>query len=865
MVKKLILVDGNNLMFRSYYATAYTGNMMKNSKGVPTNALFGFVSMINKIIAEEKPSYMAVAFDIGKNFRKEEYDFYKEGRIDTPEELKMQMPIARDILDKMGIKHFELAPYEADDIVGTIVKMTESDKDFASIIVSSDKDLLQLISDETEVKLLKQTGFIRYNHETFVNDYGIEPIRMIDLKALMGDSSDNIPGVKGIGEKTALKLLQEYKSLENLYDNIDSVTGKTKEKLVADKEMAFISKKIATIYRDVPLNIVLEDLKYENIITDDLINLFKDLEFFSFLKNMTTVKKEETLEFETIKDIDASSLENEIAIELILDNENYHTANIVAMSICDTTKNYYVEKENILDVLNAALTAPRVIKTNNNKIKDKKIICYDAKKIICNTKIKINCQDDIMIMAYLLNLNIKDDLAYLANQNNEDYKYYDNMKKEKFANIASEVVKRCRFIFNSKNDYTKKLKDSNAYDLYEKIEMPLLYVLADMEITGIVCNNDVLKEMSLELEVKLELLTNEIYNLAGQTFNIGSPKQLGEILFEKLEIAKGKKNKTGYKTDVKVLEKLIDKHPIVEKILEYRNLAKLKSTYIEGLGNYILSDGKIHTIYKQTLTRTGRLSSTEPNLQNIPVREELGRKIRKAFLPSNDVLLSADYSQVELRVMASLSKCPSLIEAFKNDEDIHTHVASEVFAVPEEAVTKTMRRCAKAVIFGIIYGISGFGLGENLHISKKDADEFINKFHILYPEVKAYTDKKIAEAKETGGVTTLFGRTRIIEEINNPNYLIRQMGERMAMNTPIQGTSADIMKLAMINVYNRFIKEGITSKILLQVHDEIIVDCKNSELEKIKQIVKEEMEGVYELEAPLKVEIDTGINWYEAK
>ena len=467
MVKKLILVDGNNLMFRSYYATAYTGNMMKNSKGVPTNALFGFVSMINKIIAEEKPSYMAVAFDIGKNFRKEEYDFYKEGRIDTPEELKIQMPIARDILDKMGIKHFELAPYEADDIVGTIVKMTESNKDFASVIVSSDKDLLQLISDETEVKLLKQTGFIRYNHETFVADYGIEPIRMIDLKALMGDSSDNIPGVKGIGEKTALKLLQEYKSLENLYDNIDSVTGKTKEKLVADKEMAFISKKIATIYRDVPLNIVLEDLKYENKITDDLINLFKDLEFFSFLKNMTTTKKEETLGYETISDINPSTLSDEVAIELILDNENYHIANIIAMSISDTTKNYYVEKENVLKIL--------------DKIKDKKIICYDAKKIICNTEIKINCIDDIMIMAYLLNLNIKDDLAYLANQNNEDYKYYDNMKKEKFINIEQDLVKRSRFIFDIKNSYTKKLEETNSYSLYRNIEMPLLYVLADME------------------------------------------------------------------------------------------------------------------------------------------------------------------------------------------------------------------------------------------------------------------------------------------------------------------------------------------------------------------------------------------------
>ena len=851
MVKKLILIDGNNLMFRSYYATAYTGNMMKNSKGVPTNALFGFVSMMNKIIAEEKPSYMAVAFDIGKNFRKEEFDFYKEGRIDTPEELKIQMPIARDILDKMGIKHFELAPYEADDIVGTIVRMTEEDKDFASVIVSSDKDLLQLISDETEVKLLKQSGFIRYDHETFVQDYGIEPIRMIDLKALMGDSSDNIPGVKGIGEKTALKLLQEYKSLENLYDNIDKITGKTKEKLENDKEMAFISKKIATIYREVPLNIVLEDLKYEQKVTNELVELFKDLEFFSFLKNIEVKKEEKTLEYKTINSIKDIKLDEKIAIEIILDNENYHIGHILGMGISDSLNNYYVDGDDVISVL--------------DEIKSLDVITYDAKKVLCSSKIDINFIDDLMIEAYLLNLNIKDDLAYLANQTEENFLYYENMKKDKFNNIEMEVIKRSRFIYDNNDEYKKKLEENKSMDLYENIEMPLVKVLADMETTGIICREDVLKDMSLELEVKLELLTREIYELAGMEFNIGSPKQLGEILFEKLEIAKGKKNKTGYKTDVKVLEKLVDKHPIVEKILEYRNLAKLKSTYIEGLANYILDDGKIHTIYKQTLTRTGRLSSTDPNLQNIPVREELGRKIRKAFVPENDCFLSSDYSQVELRVMASLSKCPSLIEAFNNDEDIHTHVASEVFGVPEEAVTKQMRRCAKAVIFGIIYGISGFGLGENLHITRKDAEGYIDKFHVLYPEVKEYTDKRIEEAKETGGVTTLFGRRRVIEEINNPNYLIKQMGERMAMNTPIQGTSADIMKLAMIKVYNRFKNNGITSKILLQVHDEIVIDCKNEELDKIKKIVKEEMENVYKLDVPLKVEIDTGTNWYEAK
>ena len=851
MQKKLILIDGNNLMFRSYYATAYSGNMMKNSKGFPTNALFGFISMLNKIISEEKPEYMAVAFDIGKNFRKEEYDFYKEGRIETPEELKMQMPIAREILDKMGIKHFELAPFEADDIVGTIVKMTEEDKDFASVIVSSDKDLLQLISDETEVKLLKQSGFIRYNHQTFVEDYKIEPIRMIDLKALMGDASDNIPGVKGIGEKTALKLLQEYTSLENLYANIDKISGKTKEKLINDKEMAFISKKIATIYQEVPLNIVLEDLKYIPVVSQSLIDLYKDLEFFSFLKNMKLTKEEEDVTYQEIENIDNVSLGNEVAIELILTNENYHKAEIVGLGITDKDNSYYVSKEHVTDIL--------------EQIKNKNIITYDAKKIIGNTKIKINCIDDLMIGAYLLNLNIKDDLAYLANQYDKELVYYDNLRKEKFVNAPSEIVKRSKFIFSKYLEFRKLLEENNALDLYLNIEMPLLYVLADMENAGIICQKKVLDDMALELNVKLELITSEIYNLAGCTFNIGSPKQLGEILFEKLEIAKGKKNKTGYKTDVKVLEKLIDKHPIVEKILEYRNLAKLKSTYIEGLATYILDDGKIHTIYKQTLTRTGRLSSVDPNLQNIPIREELGRKIRKAFVPSNDCFLSADYSQIELRIMAHLSNCQSLINAFLNDEDIHTHVASEVFKVSEDAVTKNMRRCAKAVIFGIIYGISGFGLGENLHISKKEADMFIERFHELYPEVKNYTDQKIDEAKENGYVKTLFDRKRIIEEINNPNYLIRQMGERMAMNTPIQGTSADIMKMAMIKVYNRFKEENIKSKILLQVHDEIIVDCKNEELDLIKKIVKEEMENVYKLSVPLKVELDTGTDWYETK
>lgn len=853
-MKKLILVDGNNLMFRSYYATAYTGNMMKNSKGFPTNALFGFVSMINKIIMEEKPVYMAVAFDIGQNFRKAEYDFYKDGRIATPEELKMQMPVAREILDAMNIKHFELAPYEADDIIGTIVKMTEADPEFASTIVSSDKDLLQLISDETEVKLLKQTGFIRYTEAKFEEDYGLKPIKMIDLKALMGDASDNIPGVKGIGEKTALNLLHEFGSLENLYDHIDEVKGKTKEKLVTDKDNAFMSKKIATIYRDVPLNITLEDLKMGKA-KAKLATLFQDLEFFSLLKSMMVPVKNETGEYEakTIASLDGIALDDTITIYLELDMENYHLARILGLTIKDSKGLYFVEKDNVKNIL--------------KQIKDKNIITYDAKKIICHTGIKINCIFDEMIAAYLCNYNVKDDISYLMQQFDEKIDFFDAFlkDKERDSKLKNFLCQKVEFIYNNWSILEQKLKD-NAYDeLFNKIEMPLLYVLSDMEKTGIKVEKDVLEAMKVEIEAGIDAIKHEIYEYAGCEFNISSPKQLGEVLFDKMHIAEGKKNKTGYKTDVKVLEKLRDKHPIIEKILTFRNLAKIYSTYIEGLENYILRDGKIHTIYKQTLTRTGRLSSVEPNLQNIPVREELGKNIRKAFVPENDCFLSADYSQIELRILAHISDCKPLIEAFKNGEDIHTKVASDIYEIEPKDVTKKMRRTAKAVIFGIVYGISGFGLGENLNISRKEADDFIKKYYELYPEVKSYMDNIIAKTHELGYVKTLFGRKRVIDEINNANFLIRSMGERMALNTPIQGTSADIMKLAMINVYQRLKKEKITSKILLQVHDEIIIDCKNSELEQIKKIVTEEMENVFPLKLPLKVEIDTGSNWYDTK
>ena len=846
---KVILVDGNNLMFRSFYATIHSGQIMKNSKGEPTNALFGFTNMINKIIDEEKPSYMCVAFDIGKNFRKQEYDFYKEGRESTPNELKVQMNYAKDILDAMGIKHIEMEPYEADDIIGTIVKMAESDPKYESTIVSSDKDLLQLISDETEVKLLKTVGNIRYNKQKFIEDYSIDPIKIIDLKGLMGDKSDNIPGVRGIGEKTALKLLQEYNSLDGIYNNIDNISGKVREKLTLDKDMAYISKKIATIYRDVPLNCNFEEFKYLGPDNDKLIKIFEELEFSSMLKKY---KKDKSVDntYININNINELELDNTISIYLEVSDNNYHMSNIIGMSITDKNNTYYIKKDLINDVIPI--------------IKNKEIITYDLKKHIIKLG-KLNCNFDLMLAAYLLNYNIKDDITVLMNNMSYNIEDYDISKKNNFSNIENICTLKSKFIFNTYNTFKTRLEEENLNYLFNNIEIPLIEVLASMEITGFKVDKSILEDMTKDIEAKIDIVSRDIFNLTGFVFNIASPKQLGEVLFDNLGLDKGIKNKNGYKTDVKTLQKLIDVHPAIKKILEFRNLSKIKSTYLLGLQNYILSDGKIHTIFNQTLTRTGRLSSMDPNLQNIPVREELGRKIRLAFLPSNDYILSADYSQIELRIMAHISDSKELKEAFINGEDIHSKVASDIYGVELEDVTKTMRSTAKAVIFGIIYGISGYGLGENLNISKSDADKFIKKYYELYPGVKKYMDDTINDAKSTGSVKTLFGRIRQIDEIKNSNFMIRQMGERMALNTPIQGTSADIMKLAMINVYNRFKELNIKSKIILQVHDEILVDTKKEELELVSKIVKEEMENVYKLNVPLKVEVNYGINWYEAK
>ena len=857
MKKRAILIDGNNLLFRSYYATAYNGNLMKNSKGFPTNALFGFVNMLNKIINEEKPEYIMVAFDTGHNFRKDLCDTYKDGRIETPNDLKIQFPEAKKICTLLGIKYIECDNYEADDIIGTFARMADEDKNYNATIISSDKDLLQLISDEVDVKLLKQKDYILMNEQTFFEHYGIKPIRMIDLKALMGDPSDNIPGVKGIGEKTALSLLVKYDTLENLYNHLDELTPKTKEKLLNDKESAFFSYKLATIYKTIDFDYTFESIKYNKPDITGLIEKYKELEFNSFLKNLSVNNEENNNEtpYEIVKT--KINIEGIKSLYIELDDTNYHKANFIGASIYDGKKAYYFDLPSLL--------------LNSDLLKDITATFDNKKNIVFLNRYNIDINDpfDIFIAAYLLEYNVKDDIAYLSAAFNKNIAFYDQIVSKKNIltpeSIRNSIVCKAKFIYETYQEFKDKLVTEELDNLYIDIEGPLIRILANMEINGISVKTDVIDKLKNELNEKIVLLENKIHEEAGMDFNIGSHKQMGDVLYNKLMLPKGK-GKNAMSTSHEVLIKLRHLNPIIDDILDYRALTKLVSTYLETFNSYVMEDGKIHTIYKQTGTRTGRLSSVEPNLQNIPVRSEEGKQIRKAFIPSkNSYLLSSDYSQIELRVLAHISNSRSLKNAFINGEDIHTHVASDIFDVPEKEVTKNMRRTAKAVIFGIVYGISGYGLGENLDISPNEAKKYIEKYLTLYPEVNEYMTEIVKKAKETSSVRTLLNRKRTIDELNNTNYMIRQMGERIALNTPIQGTAADILKLAMIRIDEKLREDNLKTKMLLQVHDELIFDVPDDELNIVIDIVREIMENVYKLSVPLKVEIDYGRDWYEAK
>ena len=868
-MKKIILVDGNNLLFRSFYATAYQGVIMKNSKGFPTNALYGFINMMNKIIAEEKPNYILVAFDKGKTFRHDKYEDYKAGRAAMPDELKLQFPKAKEVLETMGIKYYEIDNYEADDIIGTLSKVVDEEDEFIGTIISSDKDLLQLISDEVTVKLLKQSGHIMMDKNEFRNTYGVDPIRMIDLKALMGDASDNIPGVKGIGEKTAINLLTKYGSLDGVYENIDSISGKTKEKLENDRENAYKSFDLATIYREVPLDFSLDDCVYTGYKPLEFKQELEELEFFSLLKKFdftdvesTTIKKEE----EKINIEDISKFKNKnFSFYLETRGEVYSKSEILGMGIYDGECGYFISKDDIS-------------KYKDIFSSDIEKYTYDLKKnivVLNNLDIKINnCSFDTMIGTYLLDYVVKDDISFVARSFDVDITSYEDLygsekrpkevEKEKLKEI---VIKKAKFIYETREEIIKKLEDEEEIDLFNKIEMPLTSVLADMEITGIKVDVNYLSEVEKELKKKMEEIEQKIYESAGCSFNIMSPAQLAKVLFEDLGIKYPKRVKDNkYSTSKDILDKIVLEHEVVPLVLEYRTLAKLYTNYAVGLQAEIREDGRIHTIFTQTLTRTGRLSSISPNLQNIPARSEYSELIRKAFIPDNDsVLLSSDYSQVELRIFAHMSGEENLKQAFIEDKDIHAKTASDIFHVDIDSVTKNQRRNAKAVNFGILYGISSFGLSEDLGIDVKEAKNFIDNYLETYPGIREYMEKEKEDAYKNGYVRTLMNRKRVIEELNNKNYMIRSSGERMALNTPIQGTAADILKKAMVEIYNEFNKRGLKSKMLIQVHDELVFNVLKEELEEVKKIVRDIMENTFKLSVPLKVDIEYGNNWYEAK
>ena len=862
-MNKIILVDGNNLLFRSYYATAYNGNFMKNSKGFPTNALFGFANMINKIILEEKPTYILVAFDKGKTFRHEKYKDYKGGRAETPDELKVQFPKAKELLTYMGIKYFEIDNYEADDIIGTFAKYCDDDPNFVGTIISSDKDLLQLISNDIDIKLLKQKDYIRYNRDTFFAEYGIEPRNIVDLKALMGDSSDNIPGVKGVGEKTALKLLQEYKTLDGIYENIDNIKGSIHDKLVNDKESAYTSYELATIYKEVPMDITVDDLVYKNTDHQKLNEFYEELEFYSFLKKEEVKIDKKPLDVEIISDISKLDIKGEVACYLEILGSNYHNSEVLGMGIYNKDIMAYIPFE--------------ALKKNPKFLKDNIKYTYDIKKTYVALKyhdIDIsNITFDTFIASEMLEYNTKPDIAYLATSLGEDIPFYENIygKESKLIKPSDDIIAyntciKARFIYDTYQKFKLELEKKEMYKLYDEVEIPLTYVLGDMEYDGINVSSKTLDEMGEVIKNRIDELTNEIYDLVGHPFNVASPMQLGNVLFEELNLPHGKKGKNGYSTSVEILESIKSLHPIVNLIMEYRVYSKLYSTYIIGLKECISSDGKIHTIYTQTMTRTGRLSSIEPNLQNIPIRYEEGKLIRKAFLPSkNSVIVSSDYSQVELRILSHVAGVTKLIEAFNNDIDIHVKTASDIFKKPINEVTKEDRRLAKAVNFGIIYGISDWGLADNTGLSNKEAKEFIENYLNTYPEINEYMESIKKYAYEHGYVKTLFGRIRNIPELQNKNYMIKKMGERMALNTPIQGTSADIIKMAMVEVAKQIKENNLKSKLILQVHDELIFDALESELDILYKIIKESMENIVKFTVPLKVDIESGKNWLEAK
>lgn len=866
-MKKLLILDSNSILNRAFYGVRY----LSAKDGTPTNAIYGFLNILLKLIKEQEPDYICAAFDVkAPTFRHKQYEGYKAQRKPMPEGLAAQMPLAKDVLRAMGVTILEKEGYEADDIIGTVARLCE-ESEISCFIATGDKDDLQLASDKTKVILtVTKSGYnetIIYDDKGVKEKYHVTPTEFIDVKALMGDPSDNIPGVKGVGEKTAMSLIEKHHSIEYIYENIDDIglKGAMLQKMKDGREMAFMSKELATINRNTPIEFNAEKCVFDGFENNgELYEILKRLELNSIIKKLDLSGVDNVKENEDIfKDFsyqvgDKNMISGDkVTVVLDFDGDNISSAAVGAGNNAVVLN----EQDDIKELLEDDSIAK---------------VMFDVKEAI----VKLNCRIDIK--------NIADDTAiaaYLVDPAKNEYTI-EKLASEYFGTVIekpevkqlsllddvetdrSEYLAKCAVALGVLNECIgDKIKENGQEKLYQEVELPLVTVLAHLEINGFLVDDHQLKEFADKLGEKIDALTNEIYMLAGEEFNINSPKQLGVILFEKLELKPVKKTKTGYATNADVLEKLRDKHPIVNFIMEYRQLAKLKSTYCDGLRAVVNPNThRIHSVFTQTVTVTGRLSSTEPNLQNIPTRTELGREIRKMFVAKEGyVLVDADYSQIELRVLAHIANDETMINAFRNNEDIHAVTASQVLGIPLEDVTKEQRSSAKAVNFGIVYGIGEFSLAQDLHISVKEAKAYIESYLEKYHGVRNYMESIKEQAKKDGYVKTMLNRIRYIPELKSPNYNIRQFGERVALNTPIQGTAADIIKLAMVRVDNRLINEGLKSKLILQVHDELIVEAHKDEVDKVKQILSEEMQSAMELNVPLKVDMSTGHSWYDAK
>ena len=874
---KLLLIDGSSVAFRAFFALYHQIDRFKSPTGLHTNAIYGFHLMLDHMMKRIEPTHILVAFDAGKTtFRTEMFADYKAGRAKTPDEFREQFPFIRQMLDAMGIKHYELSQYEADDIIGTLDKMAErTDIPFDVTIVSGDKDLIQLTDENTVVEISKKgvAEFEEFTPAYLMEKMGITPTQFIDLKALMGDKSDNIPGVTKIGEKTGLKLLTEFGSLEGIYEHIDSMkASKMKENLIADKEQAFLSRTLATIDTQAPIEIGLDDIVYQGPRIEELGQFYDDMGFKQLRAQLgtTNTQEEEVLDFQIVSEVSSAMFKKDQFFYFEILGENYHREEVVGLAWGDKD-GIYVGGPELLD-------SP-VLK---DFLEHQPIKTYDFKRgkvLLARKGIDLlPATFDSRLAKYLLSTVDDNALTTIAHLYGQTSLIPDEAIYGKGAKLAlperdvffPHLARKVQVLLETEAPMLAKLEENQQSDLLFEMELPLANVLAKMEIAGIKVKVETLKAMQAENEVLIEQLTKEIYELAGQEFNINSPKQLGTILFEDmgLPLEYTKKTKTGYSTAVDVLERLAPIAPIVSKILDYRQITKLQSTYVIGLQDAILEDGKIHTRYVQDLTQTGRLSSTDPNLQNIPVRLEQGRLIRKAFVPSleNSVLLASDYSQIELRVLAHISQDQHLIEAFQQGADIHTSTAMRVFGIEKaEDVTPNDRRNAKAVNFGVVYGISDFGLSNNLGISRKEAKNYIDTYFERFPGIKNYMETIVREARDKGYVETLYKRRRELPDINSRNFNVRNFAERTAINSPIQGSAADILKVAMINLDKALTDAGLSTRMLLQVHDEIVLEVPMAELETVKAMVKETMESAIQLSVPLIADENEGETWYEAK